>query len=172
MSKGSAALGVIALIMAAGGLGLGGYAWISVSRVETQVANFSEQSTWYKFYDPPFICNPTGTYLTLSALTIEFELGPNESVYFSFTSRAHTEPVPLAWSRISVYFRVDGIMQSDPSAEVGMYNGDFIINHMIHLQTVRSDLSSGIHNVTIIIRGDSTANYVYKSTLFVQKVST
>lgn len=185
MGKGNATLGVLALILAAGGLGLGGYAWISISRVETQVASFSEQdniiiynntcvnnTTWYKFNGPAFTCNPTGTYLTFSALTIEFELGPNESVYFSYTARAHTEAVPGAWSRIVVYFRVDGILQSDPNAEVGMYNGDFTINFMLHLQTVRSDLSAGIHNVTVVIWGDSTANYVYKSTLIVQKVST
>ncbi len=171
MGKGSTALGVIAIILAAGGLGLGGLAWISVSKVETQVANFSEQSTWYKYSGPAFICSPSSTYLTFSALTIEFELGLNESVYFSFTSRAHTEAV-LGWSRILVCFRVDGILQSDPNAEVGMYNGDFTINFMLHLQTVRTDLSAGVHNVTVMIWGDTSANYVYKSTLFVQKVET
>ena len=159
------------MILAAGGLGLGGFAWISVSRVETQIADYSEQSTWYKFSGPAFTCNPTSTYLTFSALTIEFELGSSESVYFSFTGRAHTEVVS-GWSRITVYFSVDGIMQTDPSAQVGMFNGDFMINFMLHLETVRDDLSSGIHNVTVVIIGDSTGNYVYKSTLIVQKVST
>jgi hypothetical protein len=171
MGKGSVALGVIALVLAAGGLGLGGLAWISVSTIE-QGDSLSEQNTWYKFSEPAFNCNPTGTYLTFSALTIEFELGQNESVYFSYTGRAHVESVSLDWSRVVVYFRVDGIFQSDPNAVVGMNNVGFMINFMLHLQTVKSDLSAGIHNVTVVIWGDSTANYVSQSTLIVQKVST
>ena len=100
----------------------------------------------------------------------EFELGPNESVYFSFTARAHTEAVP-GWSRITVYFRVDGIFEFDPSAEVGTYNGAFTVNFMLTLQHVRNDISPGVHNVTVAKRGDSTANYIHYSTLLVQTVS-
>lgn len=172
MGKGSAALGVIALILAAGGLGLGGFAWISVSNIETQPASFSEKSEWYRYNGTTFNTDPTSTYLTFTGLTIQFELGSNESVYFSFTGRAHTEVVSGSWSRITVHFRVDGIFQSDPSAQVGMYQGSFSINYMLHLQTVRTDLSAGVHSVTVVIIGDSTANYIWKSTLFVQKFPT
>ena len=169
MGKSSAALGIIGLILAAGGLGLGGLAWLSVSSIENQVASFSEQNTWYKFNDTVFICDPA-TYLTFSGLMVEFELGPNESVYFNFNARAHTEAGP-GWSRITVYFRVDGIFEFDPSAEVGTYNGAFTVNFMLTLQHVRNDLSPGLHNVTVAIRGDSTANYIHYSTLLVQTVS-
>ncbi|MFX0004944.1 MAG: hypothetical protein ACFE9J_15875, partial [Candidatus Hermodarchaeota archaeon] len=64
-----------------------------------------------------------------------------------------------------------GIFQSDPIADVGMYNGDFTIHYMIYLQTVRTDLSAGVHTVTVVIYGESTANYVWYSTLYVQKFS-
>ncbi len=171
MGKGSTTLGILALILAAGGLGLGGLAWISLSRVETQLVNFSEQSAWYKFNGTTLNTDPTYTYLTFTGLTIQFELGPEESVYFSFTSRAHTEAVVSAWSRIIVYFRVDGVIQTDPIAEVGMYDGAFTINHMLHLQIVRTDLLAGVHTVTVVIYGDSTANYIWDSTLYVQKLS-
>ena len=169
MGKGSTVLGVIALILGAGGLGLGGLAWISVSRVETQVANLSEQNTWYRYNETTFRCDPIQTYITFTGLTIEFELGPNESVYFSFTSRAHTEQNIGVWSKILVLFRVDGISRLDPSAEVGAYNLGLTTHSMIHLQDVRDDLSPGVHNVTIDIRGDPAANYIFKSSLFVQK---
>jgi len=169
LGKGSTVLGIIALILGAGGLGLGGLAWISVSRVETQVANLSEQNTWYKYNDTVLKCDPIQTYLTFTGLTIEFELGPNESVYFSFTSRGHTEQNLGAWSRIFVIFRVDGIPRLDPNAEVGAYNVGFVMHSMIYLQDVRDDLSPGVHNVTIDIRGDPAANYIWKSSLFVQK---
>jgi len=169
-------LPIFGILLAVSGLVLGAINFTSVSRIEAQVGDITdliEQNSWYKYNATTFNSDPTGTYLTFSGLTIDFVLGPNESAYFSFTSRAHTEPIlpGPAWSRIFVFFRVDGIFQSDPSAEVGMYGGTFTINHMIHLQTVRSDLSSGSHTVTVVIYGDSTANYIWKSSLFVQTVS-
>ena len=169
MGKGSTVLGIIALILGAGGLGLGGLAWISVSRVETQVANLSEQNIWYRYNETTFRCDPIQTYITFTGLTIEFELGPNESVYFSFTSRAHTEQNIGAWSRILILFRVDGISRLNPNAEVGAYNVGFTMHSMIFLQDVRDDLSPGVHNVTVVINGDPASNYIFKSSLFVQK---
>ncbi|MFX0037593.1 MAG: hypothetical protein ACFE9I_18390 [Candidatus Hermodarchaeota archaeon] len=171
MGKGSTALGVIGLILAAGGLGFGGLAWLSVSRVINEVESFSEQEIWYKFNDTIFNSDPVYSYLTCSGLTVEFELGPNESVYFSFTARAHIE-VKTGWSRITTYFKVDGVLETDPSAEVGMYNGAFTVNFMLALQHVRHDLSPGLHNVTVVLYGDYSGNYIYKSSLFVQTFPT
>jgi len=165
MGRGSVALGVIALILAAGGLGLGGFAWFSVSQIETPV------KSWHKYVDPAFICNPANTYLTFTDLTIEFVLEPSESVHFSFTSVAHVEVVPSGWSLITVFFSVDGVSQMEPIAQVGMYDGDFLILFSLHLETVRTDLSSGIHNVTVVVYGYSTGNYLFDSMLFVQTVS-
>lgn len=145
---------------------------VLASRVETQVASFSEQGIWYKFNSSNFNCNPINTYLTIAGLTVEFKLGPNESVYFNFTCKAHIEVDLGIWSRVIVLFSVDGIKQPEPSAEVGMYNGGFIMTFMLHLQTVRHDLSSGIHNVTVVINGQATGNNIYENTLIVQKVST
>ncbi|MFX1328795.1 MAG: hypothetical protein ACFE91_11765 [Promethearchaeota archaeon] len=171
MGKGSTALGVIGLILAAGGLGFGGFALLSVSRVEKQVARFSEQNLWYKFNDTTFNSDPIYSYLTYSGLLLEFELGPNESVYVSFTARAHIE-VKTGWSRITIYFKIDGVLETDPSAEVGMYDGAFIVNFMLTLQHVRHDISPGLHNVTVVIYGDYSGNYIYKSSLFVQAFPT
>jgi hypothetical protein len=131
------------------------------------IENFSEQTTWYKYNETTLVCNPPSTYITFDGLKIEFELGPNESVHFSFTTRAHTEVIS-GWSRITVYFKVEGIMEFDPSAEVGTYNGAFTINFMIYLQDVRDDLSPGLHSVTVVIIGTTTANYIFKSSLFVK----
>ena len=174
MGIGRPALPILGIILAISGLVLGAFGWVTVSRLEAQVANISDQNSWYKYIGPAFNSDPSGTYLTFTGLMIEFELGPNESVYFSFTSGSHIEPVlpGPAWSRIFVFFIVDGITQAEPSAEVGMYGGSFTQSYMVHLQTVRADLSAGAHNVTVRIYGESTANYIWKSTLFVQKVPT
>jgi len=164
MGKGSAVLGVLVLILGAGGLGLGGFAWFSVSNIDTQV------NSWTKFVDPAFICNPSSSYLTLTGLTIDFVLEPGDSVYFSFTSTAHVVSIGSGWFTITVFFSVDGISQTEPIAQVGMYAGDFLILFTLHLETVRTDLSPGMHNVTVVINGESTGNYIFDSVLFVQKV--
>jgi len=154
------------------GLVLGAFTFISVSRIDSQVTNYFNQNSWYSYDVNVFNTNPSGTYLTFEDLTVEFELEQGESVYFSFTCKAHVEPIPTFWSRVYIFFRVDGIVSFNPNAEVGMFNGANTESYMIHLQHVRDDLSAGVHNVTVEIWGDSTANYIWINTLFVQKVST
>jgi len=169
LAKRGAVLGLIGLILGASGLGLGALAWLSVSNLENQVL---EQTTWYKSNNATFASNPPFQYITYSDLTIEFELGSQESVYFSFSARVHTEQVASLWSTFSVFFRVDGIYSNDPFAQVGTYNGNEYINFMINLQDVRDDLSPGEHNVTVDIYGTSSANYIHYSSIFVQKFPT
>jgi hypothetical protein len=169
MGRSGTILGIIGLILGAGGLGLGGYAWISVSRVENQVSDFSEQSTWFRYNETNLDCIPFNP-VTFSGLTIEFNLGMNESVYFSFMAQAHLEP-DSGWSQITVYFRVDDLIDSDHYATVGLYNGGYA-TLMITLQHKRYDLSLGMHNVTVVIVGNKLGNYIYRSSLFVQKFPT
>ena len=171
MGKGSTILGLLGLIAGASALGLGTFAWITASSLENQVVSYSEQMTWYKYNGTTFSCIPPFTYIWFKGLTIEFELGHNESVFFSFTSRAHTEPV-AEWSQITIYFRIDGLILTNPNAVVGTYNGAHTANFMINLQTVRDNLSPGDHTVSVLVYGTTSANYIYESTLFVQKVLT
>ena len=70
MGRSGTILGVIGLILGAGGLGLGGYAWLTISSVENQVASFSEQTTWHRYNETVFVCNPSSTYITVSGLMI------------------------------------------------------------------------------------------------------
>ncbi|MBY8985517.1 MAG: hypothetical protein KGD65_10635 [Candidatus Lokiarchaeota archaeon] len=61
MGKGGTILGLIGLILGAGGIGLGGFAWLSVSTLENQIVNIGEQTTWYKENETTFQCNPPNT---------------------------------------------------------------------------------------------------------------
>lgn len=168
MSRNGTILGVIGLILGAGGLGLGGYAWLTVSGVQNQVSNLSEQSTWYRYNETTFNSDPASSYIPFIGLSIAFSLGSNESVYFNFVAMAHLEP-STGWSRIYAYFRVDGIIDTDHRARVGLYNGG-TAELMITLQHKRYDLSQGAHTVTIVIYGTSTGNYIWYSSLFVQRI--
>ena len=176
MTIGRPALPILGILLAISGLVLGAFTFISVSRIDSQVADYFDQNSWYKYNGSNFNTDPIFTHLPISELTIEFELGLGDSVYFSFTCQTYINPEPTWWSRIYVFFRVDGINRLDPdtypSAVVGVYQETIGSNFMIHLQDVCDDLSAGIHNVTVVIYGEKTGNYIWKSSLFVQKVST
>ena len=168
MGKGSTILGLIGLILGAGGIGLGGIAWLSLSRIENKVISFDNQTTWYKENITNYRAIPASAF---SGLAIEFELRPNESVFFSFNARAHVESSLIGWSFIRIYFSVDGFADTTQHAEVGVYIGDFTA-FMISLQDVRHNLSPGVHSVTVYIIGSSAANYIHESTLFVRNFPT
>lgn len=167
MGRGSTILGIIGLILGAGGLVIGGYMWISFSSLENQVANLTDQTTWYRYNGTSFNSDPAYNYIPFNGLTIEFTLGANESVYFKFMATAHLEP-SIGWSRIYAYFRVNSITDTNHIAIVGLNNGE-MASLMITLQHKRYDLSPGEHTVTIVIYGTSTGNYIYYSSLFVQR---
>jgi hypothetical protein len=166
MSRSGTILGIIGLILGAGGLGLGGYMWISLSSIENQVSNISEQPTWYRYNETTFNSDPAYTYIPFSGLSITFSLRSNEYVYFNFMAIAHLEP-SIGWSQVYVYFRVDGVTDTDHRATVGLYNGGTAMI-MITLQHERDDLSNGEHSITVVIYGTSTGNYIYHSSLYVQ----
>jgi len=169
MAKRGTVLGLIGLILGASGLGLGGFAWLSVYNLENHVL---EQKSWYVYNSSTYATIPTFNYINPSVLTIDFELGAQESAYFSFSARVHIEPVIDGWSFLKVFFSVDAIIALDPHAEVGVYNGSKTVHFMINLQDVRDDLAPGDHNVKIYIYGSSSANYIFYSSLFVQKFPT
>jgi len=54
LGKGGTVLGLIGLILGAGGIGLVGYAWLSVSNLEKQV-NIYEQTSWFRENDTNLI---------------------------------------------------------------------------------------------------------------------
>ena len=170
MGKGGVALGLIGVFLAAGGLGLGGLAWISVSRVESQVANYTGQTMWYRYNDTSFFCTPAAPKIFMG-LTIDFELGSNESVYFCFAAQVHLEPMASAWSQVTVYFRIDGITRTDTNGWTRLYNSGWA-NLQIMLQHTIDDLSPGDHTVAIVLLGTSSGNYLHESSLFVQRFPT
>ncbi|MFX1324398.1 MAG: hypothetical protein ACFE8N_05545 [Promethearchaeota archaeon] len=165
MGKSGAILGIIGLILGIGAVSLGGYAWLTLSSVENQVSNLSVN--WYRNNESNLNCIPAFSYITFHGLTIEFTLGVGDSIYFNFVAMAHLEP-DTGWSQVSAYFRVDGITNTSHYVTVGLYNGQ-TASLVIALQHKRYDLSPGIHTVTVVIVGTKTGNYIYHSSLFVQK---
>ena len=168
-----ALLGIVGLVIGVVGLGLGASALSELARMKSQLGTISEDTHehngWYKRLDSAVYTNPNFTVIPITELTITFELGSNESVYFSYL--AHATLVPdSTLSFIGINFRIDGLHVFNPYNTFGASNvsADGLFS-TIALQLYKDDLSAGIHNVTIDILGSHLGNNVNLNTLYVQK---
>ena len=163
-------LGVIGLVVGIVGLSLGGVALVNIASLESKVSDDSHtHNGWYNRVDSAVYTNPNFTLIPITALTITFDLGPDEGVYISYMALAGI--VPLSGSSfIGVTFRVNGVHLFFPYISFSVSNmsadGQY---STISLQLYKDDLSEGIHNVTVDVLGSHDGNYVNLNTLYVQK---
>ena len=168
-----ALLGVIGLVIGIVGLSLGGVALVRIASMDNESDTDSVDSHthdgWYKRVDSAVYTAPNFTVIPLTSLTITFDLGPDEAVYFSYMGQAALVP-DTGSSFIGLNFRVDGAHLFYPYITFGVSNmsadGHF---SPINLQLYKDDLSEGTHNITIDILGSHNGNYVNLNTLYVQK---
>jgi len=71
MGKGGSILGIIGILLGAGGLGFGFIAW---NNQITMQANLAVQDIWYQYDQNTFIVNPPFTYLHIPNMSIVFDL--------------------------------------------------------------------------------------------------
>jgi len=168
-----ALLGVMGLVVGIVGLSLGGLALVNIASLESKVGSVSNDSHthegWYNRVDSAVYTNPNYTAIPITALTITFDLGPNEGVYISYIAQAGLLPLS-GISFIGITFRVNGVHLFFPYMTFGVSNmsadGHF---STISLQLYKDDLSEGTHNVTVDILGSHDGNFVNLNTLYVQK---
>ncbi len=168
-----ALLGVMGLVVGIIGLSLGGVALVNIASLESKIGSESNDSHthngWYTRDDSLVYTNPNFTVIPITALTITFELGPDEGVYISYMALAGI--VPLSGSSfISISFRVNGVHLFSPYMSFSVSNmsaeGQY---STISLQLYKDDLSEGNHSVTVDVLGSHDGNYVAHNTLYVQK---
>jgi hypothetical protein len=168
-----ALLGVIGLVVGIVGLSLGGVALVNIASLESKIGSVSNDSHthngWYNRVDSAVYTNPNFTLMPITALTITFDLGPDEGVYISYMALAGIFPLSSS-SFIGITFRVNGVHLFFPYMSFSVSNmsaeGHF---STISLQLYKDDLSEGIHNVTVDVLGSHDGNYVNLNTLYVQK---
>lgn len=168
VKKGGSALAILALIIGIGAIGIGGYnIYVQTTEKEDEIGN-----VWFKLNSTYFPTDPTGTYLTFSGLTIQFNIISGQSAYFRYTGRSSLRlPGPgVTW--IEVYFSLDGRRIDPPHIEKSVYYDLGMVGAPVRdalsLQYFNSTLTPGTHEITIVIRGNSDLNAILESTLFVQ----
>ena len=168
-----ALLGVIGLVVGIVGLSLGGVALVNIASLESKIGSESNDSHthngWYNRVDSAVYSNPNFTLIPITALTITFDLGPDEGVYISYMAVAGI--IPLSGSSfIGITFRINNVHQFFPYASFSVSNMSAEGHYStISLQLFKDDLSEGIHTVTVDVLGSHDGNFVNLNTLYVQK---
>ncbi|KKL95639.1 hypothetical protein LCGC14_1852570 [marine sediment metagenome] len=171
MGKGGKVLALIAILIGAGGLAFGFFAWNSVNKLQTELDNIeSLNNVWYNKSIGVFTLTPAFTWLEIPNLIVKFTLESNASIYLSFTGRA-TVFSDLDYSRVLFSFKIDGEQITDPMAMVGTYEGGSTSVHFsVHLQHFIENMGAGSHNVTIFVIQWNTVlpPYLRENSIFVQ----
>ena len=169
MEKSSGIIAIIALII---GLGVGGFIiydnFIAIPP-PTSPAETAENQ-WYDSSTSLWYMQASEAWGTISSISIDFNVSSGQNVYFSFMTQINFDDSSDPTSYVQIQFEVDGIMWSHPRIYVRRYNiaSAHGLRMSASLQHYNTTMTSGTHNVTLIYRGDSTADSVRPCTLFVQ----
>ncbi len=167
MGKGSNIVAVIALIMS---LGLGGF--IIYDNYIAIPSTLPAENQWYDPSTSALYMPASEAWGTISSISIIFEVFSGQNVYFSFMAELNFDDSSNPGSYIEIHFEVDGIFWSQPRMYVSRYNIPPASAHGLRmsasLQHYNSTMTSGNHTVTLVYKGDSTADSVRSGSLFVQ----
>ena len=172
MGKGGVVLGIIALLLGAGGLGFGVLSWINLENIQinqniTQVVQVPPQF-WYDYEDPIFT-PPDLVYVTVPGLFVMFELNDSATIHMLFTTSTRILPDPLSFADMLFYFWIDGVRLTNPFTRAGPYEGSatyqYIPVTLQHSQT----LTTGPHNISIVVISETAGNFMRSSALSVSR---
>ena len=170
MGKGGVILGLIGILIGAGGLVFGFIAWNTANTIQTtQMAS----EIWYVENDGPFNVTPAVTVLEVTNLSITFALDTVANIYLSFTCHAAIT-ASGTYSSVFFFFRIDGVNFDDISNRVGNNVGGSTNDYYsVNLQLFIENMAAGSHNVTMGVSTENIAGdkFLTDMTLFVQSFS-
>ena len=163
MGKGGITLGLLALLLGAGGLGFG-------------VINYMNQpiiyqpTIFYSYHDTEFIPSPILVYLPIPNISLVFEIGGPVSLHLLFTCSARCLGDSLSFSDLFFYFMINDLRQTDmPWARTGGYESNTNYEYStVSLQHYFTVTTPGVYNITVVVLSESGANFIRQSSLWIQ----
>jgi len=168
MGKGGTVLGLIGMLLGAGGLGFAFIVWNNQNTIETQLTGLAPQEIWYRYYEDIFDVDVQNTYLTIPNMSTSIDLTTQSSIHLLFTCSAATIG-NLGRSDVMIYFYIDETIISNPSARVGSNAGDpSAFYHSVTLQLYIAGWSAGTHNISMFVRSTVITNQLQYCALTVR----
>jgi len=168
MGKAGSILGLLGILLGAGGLGFGFMVWTTQN---TMQASLAAQDIWSQYDGDSFTVNPSYTYLHIPNMSIVFDLATPASIHILFTCSAVIFPEPAEYAGITFFFSVDGIRLIEPRADVGSYQGSSTSDWFsVAFQHFIPSFSSGTHNITVMVYSAETTHLVRFCSLTIQSL--
>ena len=166
-------IAILALILAASGLGFGGFSFIYFNNLiptSTTGEGNIVQEIWYAEYLTHQTPSQHPTYTTLTNMQIVITVNTGESVYISYNAK-YTIDNSGVYEWIESYIFQNGTAIPAPYAYVGEVNSEAVDSiRMVSLQYSISGLAAGDYNFSIrATTGDNTGdNRIDDTILFIQ----
>ena len=163
MGKTNSLIAVIALIIS---LGAGGFIIYDFVSPPTSPA----ENEWYDSSTSVLYMQTSEAWGTISAISIDFDVSLGQNVYFSFIAEINFDDSSNPDSYVEIQFKVDGNRWLQPKIYVRRYNiaSAHGLRMSVSLQHYNATMTSGTHTVTLVYKGDSTADSVRPCSLFAQ----
>ena len=158
MGKGGNILGIIGILIGAGGLGFALITWTNQSQVNI-----------WNDYESDYFTAPDLSYETVPNLYIIVETSSPVQLYVTFSALAWLLPDPVSYADIIFYFMIDGTRLLNPYTRVGPYKGNSTYDfHSVILQYFDASFPAGRHNISIVVWSETTGNIIRESLLTAQ----
>ena len=168
MGKGGVILGIIGILLGAGGLGFAFITWNTQNTIQTQLANYEAGETWYRYYEDIYDVDIINTYLTIPNMSLSIDLSKVSSVDLLFTCQAYTIGT-AGRSDLTFYFYVDELIISNPNIRVGTYDGaPTTYYHSVSFVYFSESWSIGTHNISVFVRSTVDTNSIQYCALTAQ----
>jgi len=169
MGKAGSILGILGILLGAGGLGFGVMAWDLQNSMQ---ANLTAQDIWSQYDGDSFTVNPSHTYLQIPNMSIVFDLATTASIHILFMCSVVIFPDPIDYAGITFFFSVDGIRLIEPRVDVGSYEGSSTRDYFsVAFQHFILSISSGTHNITVMVYSEDTTHFVRYCSLTIQSLA-
>jgi hypothetical protein len=158
MGKGGTILGIIGLLIGAGGLGMGLINWTAQSQVRI-----------WNDYEPNYFTAPDLSFETIPNLYVIVDLSSPVQLYVTFSASTKILPSPGNFADILFYFMVDGTRLLNPYTRVGPYDGTSTYEYLsVCLQYFNALFPAGRHNISIAYFSETGGNVIRECLLTAQ----
>ncbi|MFX1429070.1 MAG: hypothetical protein ACFFCY_02750 [Promethearchaeota archaeon] len=158
MGKGGIILGIIALILGAGGFGFGIVTWMDQGK----------RDFWY-VYNENIFTPPHLEYVTIPDLYVIVNLDAPATVHMLFTTSTRILPDPVTFADMIFYFWIDGVRLTQPFTRAGPYQGDATYQYYPVALQYAQTLSAGVHNISVSVITEVAGNNIRHSSLAVNR---
>jgi hypothetical protein len=163
MAKGGALLGILGILLGAGGLGFAFINWMNQPTIPSE-------PHWYSYHDTEFFPSPVAVYRPIPNISIVFELETSMSLHLLFTCSARCFADPVSFSDLFFYFMINDVQQVDmPWARVGTEDGTSTSDYYtVSLQHYIDLITPGTYNFTVVVLTEGIGNFIRESSFWIQ----